>query len=88
MELNHVLRRWFFDWKDVVRKYWLERRSNELGRFIFFFVSDLKAKRFYNFFPEGKWLVGCWNTLAWKLQGLGVTTTRGLKEIYALAFPP
>ena len=55
------------------RKYRLECRSNDAGRYLLCSVRDLEAKRFCLVFPEGKGLVGGWFMLAQKLTALGIT---------------
>ena len=55
------------------RKYRLECRSNDAGRYLLCSVRDLEAKRFCLVFPEGKGLVGGWFMLAQKLRALGIT---------------
>ena len=61
-------------WEEGRRKYRLECRSNEAGRYLLCLVRDLEAKRFCLVFPEGKGLVGGWFLLAQKLRALGVST--------------
>ena len=67
-------------WEKEGRKYRLERRSNEAGRFLLCSVRDLEAKRFCLIFPEGKGLSGGWNILAEKLREVGVVPIGGLKD--------
>ena len=67
-------------WEEEGRKYRLERRANEVGRFLLCFVRDLEAKRFCLIFPEGKGLSGGWNILAEKLREVGVVPIGGLKD--------
>ena len=45
---------WSLAWEEEGRKYRLERRTNEAGRFILCSVHDLEVKRFCLIFPEGK----------------------------------
>ena len=73
-------RSWSLVWEEEGRKYSLERRSNEVGRFILCLVCDIEAKRFCLIFLEGKGLFGGWNILAEKLRGVGVVPTGGLKD--------
>ena len=73
-------RSWSLVWEEEGRKYSLERRSNEVGRFILCFVRDIEAKRFCLIFLEGKGLFGGWNILAEELRGVGVVPTGGLKD--------
>ena len=62
-------------WEEGGRKFRLEYRSNEAGRFSLCSVRDLEAKRFCLVFPEGKGLVGGWFLLAQKLRALGFSTS-------------
>ena len=62
-------------WEEGRRKYRLECRSNEAGRYLLSSVRDLEAKRFCLVFLEGKGLVGGWFLLAQKLMALGVSTS-------------
>ena len=48
-------------WEEGGRKYRLECRSNDAGRYLLCSVRDLEAKRFCLVFPEGKGLVGGWS---------------------------
>lgn len=61
-------------WEDGERKYRLEKRPNEVGRFILCSVWDLEAKKFCLVFLEGKGFAGGWTTLAEKLGSLGIVT--------------
>ena len=56
------------------KKYRLERRLNEAGRFILCSVRDVEAKRFCFVFSEGRGILGGWVKLAEKLCSLGVVT--------------
>ena len=73
-------RGWSLVWEEEGRKYRLERRSNEEGRFLLYSVRDLEAKRFCLIFLEGKGLSGGWNILADKLREVGVVLIGGLKN--------
>ncbi|KAL6331608.1 hypothetical protein AAG906_011548 [Vitis piasezkii] len=75
---------WSLAWEEEGRKYRLERRTNEAGRFILCSVRDLEAKRFCLIFPEGKRLSGGWNTLAEKLREVGVAPFSGVKDPLSL----
>lgn len=77
-------RNWSFAWEEEGRKYRLERRTNEAGRFILCYVRDLEAKRFCLIFPEGKRLSGGWNILVEKLREVGVAPFGGLKDPLSL----
>ena len=73
-------RGWSLVWEEEGRKYRLERRSNEEGRFLLYSVRDLEAKRFCLIFLEGKGLSGGWSILADKLREVGVVLIGGLKN--------
>ena len=60
-------KRWIIDWEEGERKYRLEHCSNKAGRFLLCSVRDLEGKRYCIIFPEGKGLIGGWNSLADKL---------------------
>ena len=77
-------RSWSLVWEEEGRKYRMERRSNEAGRFLLCSVRDLEAKRFCLIFPEGKGLSGGWNILAEKLREVGVAPFGGLKDPLSL----
>ena len=68
-------------WEEGGRKFRLECRSNEAGRFLLYSVRDLEAKKYCLVFPEGKGLVGGWFLLAKKLRALGVSTP-ALSKVY------
>ena len=72
-------RSWSLVWEEG-RKYKMERRSSEAGRFLLCSVRDLEAKRFCLIFPEGKGLSGGWNILVEKLREVGVAPFGGLKD--------
>lgn len=59
-------------WVEGRRKFRLELRANEAGRYILCSVRDLEAKRFSLVFPEGRGLIGGWVLLAEKLRSLGI----------------
>ena len=61
-------------WEEGGRKFRLECRSNEVGRFLLCSVRDVEAKKFCLVFPEGNGLVGGWFLFAKKLRALGVST--------------
>eukprot|EP00261_Vitis_vinifera_P028713 XP_010663052.1 PREDICTED: uncharacterized protein LOC104882269 [Vitis vinifera] len=77
-------RRWSLVWEEGGRKYSLEHRLNEAGRFILCSVRDIEAKRFCPIFLEGKGSFGGWNILAKKLREVGVVPTGGLKDPLSL----
>ena len=47
-------RRWLVDWEDRGMKFGLECCSNEVGRFICYYVYDLEAMRFCLIFLKSK----------------------------------
>ena len=59
-------------WEEEGRRFRLERRANEAGKFIICSVRDLEAKRFSLVFSEGRGILGGWVLLADKLRYLGV----------------
>ena len=61
-------------WEDGGRKFKLEYRSNEAGRFLLRSVRDVEAKKYCLVFLEVKGLVGGRFLLAKKLKALGVST--------------
>ena len=61
-------------WEDGGRKFKLEYRSNEAGRFLLRSVQDVGDKKYCLIFLKGKGLVGGWFLLAKKLRALGVST--------------
>ena len=61
-------------WEDGGRRYKLEIRANEAGRYILCSVVDSELKRFCLVFPEGKGVLGGWVLLAEKLRFLGVAS--------------
>ena len=77
-------RSWSLVWEEGGRKYRLERRSNEAGRFLLCSVHDLEAKRFCLIFLERKGFIGSWNILAEKLRETGVVPSGGLKDSQSL----
>ncbi|RVW41825.1 hypothetical protein CK203_108405 [Vitis vinifera] len=62
------------------KKYRLERRLSEAGRFILCSVRDLEIKKIQHYFSKkGRDSLLEWNSLAERLRGLGVASTVGLK---------
>ncbi|RVX19200.1 hypothetical protein CK203_008571 [Vitis vinifera] len=59
-------------WEDGGRRFKLESRVNEAGRFLLCSVVDQESKRYCLVFPEGKGIMGGWVLLAEKLRFLGV----------------
>lgn len=53
-----------------MRKFKLERHSNEVGRFLLCSVLAEEAKRFLLIFPKGRGHLGGWFVLAEKLHSL------------------
>ena len=60
-------------WEDGGRKFKLESRANEAGRFLLCSMVDSESKR-YLVFPEEKGILGGWVLLAEKLRFLRVLT--------------
>ena len=72
-------------WEDGGRKFKLESRANEAGRFLLCSVVDSESKRYCLVFLEGKGILGLWVLLAEKLRFLGVLTwdePRGTTAFY------
>ncbi|RVX00178.1 hypothetical protein CK203_026678 [Vitis vinifera] len=59
-------------WEDGGRKFRLECRTNDAGRFLLCSVVDSEAKRHCLVFPEGKGFLGGWALLAEKLRSIGI----------------
>ena len=80
-------RGWAIGWEEGNRKYKLERRLNEAGRFILCSVRDFESKKFSLIFPEGKGQSLGWNLLAVRLRDLGVAPSgvflapKGLEDL-------
>ena len=74
-----VNRAWAFGWEEGNRKYRLECRSNEAGRFILCSVRDIESKRYGIIVPEGKGQSLGWSSLAERLRGFGVAPSGGLQ---------
>ena len=70
---------WSHAWEEEDRSYRLEKRLNEVGRFILCSVRDIEAKHFCLIFPERKGLFGGWNILVKKLRVAGVVPIGSLK---------
>ena len=78
---DEVLARWHKPWEKGGRKFKLERRSNEAGRFLFYVVVTEEVKRFSLIFPEGRGRLGGWVVLAKKLRSLGIIPFSEVKEL-------
>ncbi|WJZ82789.1 hypothetical protein VitviT2T_002517 [Vitis vinifera] len=74
-----INRAWAFGWEEGNRKYRLECRSNEAGRFILCSVRDIESKRYSIIVPEGKGQSLGWSSLAERLRGFGVAPSGGLQ---------
>ncbi|RVW43418.1 Protein SPIRAL1-like 1 [Vitis vinifera] len=59
-------------WEDGGRKFRLECRTNDAGRFLLCSMVDSEAKRHCLVFPEGKGFLGGWALLAEKLRSIGI----------------
>ena len=64
-------------WCEIGRRYSLEMRKNEHGRFLICTVTDLDGKRHRLLFPEGNGLINGWIMLEKALQALGHMEDRG-----------
>ena len=64
-------------WYENGRRYSLELRKNDHGRFLLWSVIDLDGKRHRLLFPEGNGLVNGWNMLEEALQATGYLEDRG-----------
>ncbi|RVW52772.1 hypothetical protein CK203_076653 [Vitis vinifera] len=69
-----LFQRFVKSWEDGGRKFKLESRANEAGRFLLSFVVDSETKRHCLMFPKGKGILGGWVFLAEKLRSLRVST--------------
>ena len=78
-----LVQRFVKSWEDGGRKFKLESRANEVGRFLLCYVVDLEAKRYCLVFPEGKGILGGWVLLAEKLRSLGVLTRDEPRGVFA-----
>ena len=58
-------------WCENGRRYSLEMRKNEHGRFLLCSVTDLDGKRHRLLFPEGNGLINGWTMLEEALKALG-----------------
>ena len=68
------------EWWENGRRYSLELKENDAGRFIQCSVADEDGKRHRLFFPEGVSLVNGWTLLGEALQELGFKRSRGEKR--------
>ena len=67
-------------WCENGRRYSLEMRKNEHGRFLLSSVTDLDGKRHRLCFPEGNGLLNGWTMLENALQAMGNKEVRGDSE--------
>ena len=67
-------------WCENGRRYRLEMRKNEHGRFLLCSVTDLDGKRHSLLFPEGNDLLNGWIMLVNALQAMGQKEIRGDSE--------
>ena len=68
------------EWRENERRYSLELRKNDGGRFILCSVVDFDGKRHRLFFPEGNGLINWWTLLEEALQVMGTKENRGEKR--------
>ena len=71
-------------WEEDGRKFKVEIRENEAGRYILCSIIDVESKRFCLVVPEGKGLLGGWVLFAKKLRDLGVVMQEKVKLEEAL----
>ena len=69
-------------WEDGGRKFRLECRTNDAGRFLLCSVVDSEAKRHCLVFPEGKGFLGGWALLVEKLHSIGIFSRDESREAY------
>ena len=68
------------EWRENGRRYSLELRKNDHGRFILCSVTDLDGKRHRLLFPEGNGLINGWTLLEEALQATGYKEDKGEKR--------
>ena len=68
------------EWRENDRRYSLESKKNDVGRFILCSVADEDGKRHRLFFSEGNGLVNGWTLLEEALQDMGTKESRGEKR--------
>ena len=68
------------EWRENGRRYNLELRKNDGGRFILYSVADVDGKRHRLFFPKGNGLINGWTLLEEALQVMGTKENRGDKR--------
>ena len=56
------------DWKENGRRYSMEYKENDVGRFLLCLVTDANGKRHRLFFPEENGLLNGWTVLAKALK--------------------
>ena len=62
------------------RRYSLELKKNNAGRFLLCLVADADGKRHCLFFPEGNGLINGWTLLVEALQDMGTKASRREKR--------
>ena len=67
------------EWRENRRRYSLELRKNDGGRFILCSVADLDGRWHQLSFPKGNGLINWWFMLEEALQALGTMENRGEK---------
>ena len=68
------------EWREDGRRYSLELRKNDGGRFILCSVADLDGRWHRLSFPEGNGLINEWSDLEEALLNLGTMENRGEKS--------
>ena len=67
-------------WCENDRRYSLEMRKNQYGRFLLCSVTDLDGRKHRLLFPEGNGLLNGWTLLEGALQDLGFREDRGERK--------
>ena len=68
------------EWRENGRRYSLELRKNDHGRFLLCLVTDLDGKRHRLLFPEGNRLINGWTLLEEALQATRYKEDKGEKR--------
>ena len=68
------------EWRENGRRYSLELKKNNAGRFLLCLVADADGKRHRLFFPEGNGLINGWTLLVEALQDMGTKASRREKR--------
>ena len=68
------------EWRENGRRYSLELKKNDVGRFLLYSVADANGKRHRLLFPEGNGLINGWTLLVEALQDMGTKASREEKR--------